>query len=408
MEHPGFPFDVKLGSNGQFEFASIEDVARWLATEQNAWAWTRNCGHPQITQHYQQAWQNTDQRIKNYRQFQERDKSRALPEAQQLAQQVRSDYKAGRYFTAATPEAKFLQSLSGRDVQVGALAVLLKGDPPTSGKHIEGVVRAHLYLLGVHATAEAGRSALEALQKELLDELAQARTEREKAGNESGELLSQLEAAWQTAQAAGEKQFADVRDGFEQDRERATQAASLAAKEAKERLESIESIEKTYREFMSLEAPVKYWEEQRTRYRGRSIAWGLAALVAFAAGGGLLYRLAGTWSDIVANAETHVPNAEYFLIGRAILLATIFVWVVRVLVRGFLSALHMETDAGERVVMAKTYLALFSEDKIGESDRALVLAPLFKPSSTGIVKDDAAPASWYEFLTRPGGISGRQ
>jgi hypothetical protein len=41
--------------------------------------------------------------------------------------------------------------------------------------------------------------------------------------------------------------------------------------------------------------------------------------------------------------------------------------------------------------MIQTYLALIKESKLDEKERALVLSPLFRPSSDGIVKDDGAP-----------------
>jgi hypothetical protein len=69
-------------------------------------------------------------------------------------------------------------------------------------------------------------------------------------------------------------------------------------------------------------------------------------------------------------------------------------------VRIVLSNLHLEIDSGERVVMAKTYLAMVKEKNISDEDRKLVLASLFRPTSTGMVKDDAAPATWMDFLSR--------
>ena len=57
--------------------------------------------------------------------------------------------------------------------------------------------------------------------------------------------------------------------------------------------------------------------------------------------------------------------------------------------------LRLHTDAGERVVMAQTSLALVAESAGPKDvDRTLVLSSLFRPSSTGVVKDDAAPLFW--------------
>jgi len=43
--------------------------------------------------------------------------------------------------------------------------------------------------------------------------------------------------------------------------------------------------------------------------------------------------------------------------------------------------------------MVMTYLALSNDDKIDPSDRALILAPLFRTASDGIVREDGPDAS---------------
>ena len=48
-----------------------------------------------------------------------------------------------------------------------------------------------------------------------------------------------------------------------------------------------------------------------------------------------------------------------------------------------------------------TYLALSREGKeIAPEDRKLILQHIFRSASDGLVKDDAAPPSIFEFLTR--------
>ena len=43
--------------------------------------------------------------------------------------------------------------------------------------------------------------------------------------------------------------------------------------------------------------------------------------------------------------------------------------------------------------MVQTYLSLMKDEALEKDDRALVLAPLFRSSSDGIIKDDGAPDS---------------
>ena len=53
--------------------------------------------------------------------------------------------------------------------------------------------------------------------------------------------------------------------------------------------------------------------------------------------------------------------------------------------------------------MMQTYLALIKEGKLEDNHRNLILQALFRPASTGIVKDDAAPPFMTEWLKRTTG-----
>jgi hypothetical protein len=74
-----------------------------------------------------------------------------------------------------------------------------------------------------------------------------------------------------------------------------------------------------------------------------------------------------------------------------VFITSIVFWAGRILTRLYLSELHLGIDAQERAVMAQTYLALTAEGTVGEEQRSLVLAGLFRGTSDGIVRDDAAP-----------------
>lgn len=71
-------------------------------------------------------------------------------------------------------------------------------------------------------------------------------------------------------------------------------------------------------------------------------------------------------------------------------------------VRIFLSQLHLAQDAAERTTMVTTYLSLLeSKSVLSEEDRKIFLAAIFRPTSDGIVKDDGIPPSMADLLTRP-------
>jgi hypothetical protein len=53
------------------------------------------------------------------------------------------------------------------------------------------------------------------------------------------------------------------------------------------------------------------------------------------------------------------------------------------------------------MVMTQTYLSLLDGRHLPkDEDRKLILQALFRPTSDGLVKDEAIPPSIFEFLTR--------
>lgn len=64
--------------------------------------------------------------------------------------------------------------------------------------------------------------------------------------------------------------------------------------------------------------------------------------------------------------------------------------MVRLASKIFISHLHLQTDAHERITMIQTYLAMLRNDEaVKEEDRNLILQALFRPSPTGYIKDDS-------------------
>lgn len=75
------------------------------------------------------------------------------------------------------------------------------------------------------------------------------------------------------------------------------------------------------------------------------------------------------------------------------LLVTAYVWLMRILVRQYLSHVHLEADAIERRTMITTYRALLRRGDVDVKDLQLVLQYLFRNSKLGIMKDDGNPVS---------------
>ncbi|WP_353189888.1 DUF6161 domain-containing protein [Pandoraea pnomenusa] len=164
---------------------------------------------------------------------------------------------------------------------------------------------------------------------------------------------------------------------------------------------TMQNLQEVFREKMTLRAPVDYWEDRRSHHQKRTKVlggwtFGSMAILALMLGGVAWWVMGNLTAD---------GKPELWRASVLVLVAVIGVWATRLIVRIFLSHSHLETDAAERVVMVKTYLALLESDKdLSPEDRKLVLAPLFRPASDGIVKDEGLPHPALDALTK---LSGR-
>lgn len=159
------------------------------------------------------------------------------------------------------------------------------------------------------------------------------------------------------------------------------------------------AIKAAYTEQMGLKGPVQYWKDRSAEHRdnasvGSTRAWqlgigglvvGLAvSLTAFALSPSIISWVFGL-SDLGWHVQVGVGA------GATVAYFTLYLWVMRIAIRLFMTEHHLAIDAGTRARMAETYLALIAEGGAGKEDRAIVLGSLFKPVSDGIVKDDAMP-----------------
>lgn len=140
--------------------------------------------------------------------------------------------------------------------------------------------------------------------------------------------------------------------------------------------EVMTNLQQVFREQMTLRAPVEYWEgrqshhETRTKVLGR---WSFGAMTVLT----LILGVIAWWvlHNLSADGKPEVWRASVL-----VLVGVLGVWATRLLVRMFLSHIHLATDAAERVVMVKTYLSLMEGDNVlNDEDRKLVLQSIFRP-----------------------------
>ena len=161
--------------------------------------------------------------------------------------------------------------------------------------------------------------------------------------------------------------------------------------------DNLKAIENAYDQKLALRKPVEYWGE-----RGEAHAKKANTFARVSVGAGVLVLLVlsflayKTFFTIPPDGKPQVWQVGVFSIG-----AFFGIWLVRMLVRMFVSNLHLATDADERVTMLQTYLSIIREgSEFAPEDKKLILERLFHPATDGMVKDDGAPPSPLEILTR--------
>jgi hypothetical protein len=272
---------------------------------------------------------------------------------------------------------------------------------------------------------KANECYMEVLRGAILAELFQAgltsdaiQSQREAFDNVLRDCAEHSNAA-KTTFTTVESRF---QDGFRELKElRERQQSDFLAAEQK-RKEQHDQVIAAYGEHTRLKAPVKYWSDKRSHHGWRRLGygivlviWGCAAVAAFAgvwhfgylnAISSLTAQASATQTPSVSadaapggaspepvdisNIENIAAFAHYLGLLAFVLVALI--WVTRLLVRMWLTHLHLESEAHERVVMAETFVALVGDGKVTEKDdRQLVLQALFRHVGDGLVKDDALP-----------------
>ncbi len=238
------------------------------------------------------------------------------------------------------------------------------------GDEIAGLIDVELGRLGVsERTPIAARQSMEAL-------LVDGRTALEARHHDINKALDEVRAFETKARI---------------DNDARTQEYNTRVADALARLEHTHAH---YTTVMQLKAPVEYWTEKAVEHARKSkvyrwwvVGGFLLGLIALA----LAYvsALAYVLSDAIPK-EAHVAAVVY-VGGLVAVFTTAILWALRLFVRMYMSHQHLTIDSEERAAMLKTFLALSEQSKVTDADRALVLAPIFRPTSDGIVKDDAAP-----------------
>ncbi len=270
------------------------------------------------------------------------------------------------------------------------LGVKVHGESPEG---MEGPFLAFAFRNGLIDRTDGELASLQELHTEWNNLLEDARNIQRAAKSQQDDL-GRLAADQSTAQ----------REAFDQLRQRAENDLALLAKRSEEQMkhsdEELRKIERTYDERLALQSSVRYWKTKATGHANTAqrLAWACGIV-----GVGVTIML-GVETYLIIGPLQKIIDLQVWKGAVLLLTAALGIWAVRILVRLLLSNLHLKSEAVERRTMLLTYLALLRDDDGPSKDqRELILQILFRPSATGIIKDEALPpgiAQWLNVVTR--------
>ena len=99
-------------------------------------------------------------------------------------------------------------------------------------------------------------------------------------------------------------------------------------------------------------------------------------------------------------SEDTITKVPLWKLSIMLAISSFGVWITRLAAKIFISNLHLRTDSYERTTMIQTYLALLREGSgPKDEERQLILQTLFRPSTTGFIKEDG-PSGFYETVSK--------
>ena len=247
----------------------------------------------------------------------------------------------------------------------------------------KGRILAVAFEAGLQGVSDSERSALGEVRKEIDATLAILRDTAATLSGQYQQLASDVSSA-KASQAAS----------FETDQEfRKSNYGDLLEKSTADLLK----LKTTYDEQLALRGPVTYWTRKANAHRIAGTWWGITSGLAAAAIAVL------TWivpHQLAAPVNNGSPRLEVWEIGLLVVMGTLAFWLLRVLVRLTLSNVHLATDSRMRATMMTAYLSMLRRGNLDEKERRLILEVLFRPSITGLIKDEAAPPGLWDVLSR--------
>lgn len=394
-------FTLDLNDNGGcLAPTNHDELIRWIQTEQDFWNWLQKRHYGNHESFQREALNQMNEALNAAQQSLQHIQSNpqhSLRELDISRDRIQQAFQQRKLPHSSTPLANRVDAYRKEAGDLAAsyfLAVSMSpanGQPqfqPTEFAGWRGLFEGLQERFQMPQAATKGKKAA---AEQSFDQL---RTKAEQLLGEKTEVYDALHRDYQTLAESIRSAAGDQAAGFET-AQGLRQSEFDQLKAAHE--QAMEALRQTFREELALRAPAEYWKEKLKGHRHWAwVSGGLSFFGIGSAAAGLSLQIHELLNKTPINTAP-----ETWRLAVLALVGVFTVWALRLVVRMFLSHLHLLTDAGERVVMVQTYLSLLEGDHLAsKEDRQLILQALFRPATDGIVKDEGIPFSLAEALTR--------
>jgi hypothetical protein len=393
-------FNLDLGANGGiFAPTSIEEMRDWVQREYEFWSWTHSVGAGNHKGALDQAIHSLNGAFAAVRDAitfasKENSSSRVTESAAQVQSHVREAFLNRKLPHSTSPLGRRVEALKIDPLCAIAYVYPFLQTMPGNNYQFDGrdLSSWHGFTMGLIERFNLVTDVEPAIQVER-EALTNLRSRAEVILNEKKESVERLHREF----VDRANDISDAKD-FQQSNFDGMMAANKTALDTalQKHVSDMETLRRVFREDMTLRGPVEYWKTKAINHESKS---SLLMRWMFGSMAGLAVVLGGIAAWVFLTLTDGKPDA--WKVTVLVLVGVLGVWAVRLVVRMFLSHTHLATDAEERVTMVMTYLALLEGEKMpNDEDRKLVLAPLFRPASDGMVKDEGLPHPMLELFTR--------
>jgi hypothetical protein len=392
------PFDPEfktiLGDVLAVRFKNLREATDWAGEERKFYG---NIMPPAANQDQAvgHGWNQINSWFNNFEQKRQQylGNSRATPEgAKPIIQELLNRYTSGTLIYSQSTWGSYVAQLASSDSHLAARVLILLGNIGFQMQQAQigplwlkaGVVTEALRngWLDQKPAADQGLTQFRQQWELKLQAIENSFSENIVASSATLTELNDERKTWETRRTEFEDGAAQLSKKLSDDTDKALQQGTS----------DIENFKKTYNSALSLRAPTQYWSDKGHNHRNAAFAW-LGGFLAVAAAGALGCWF--VWHDTVEIVPREPTYTAYLpTLGAAALAA----WLLRICSRRALSNFALSADAGERVAMVQTYLALSEGGHATEAERGLILSALFRPAAK--TTDDAAPPTWLDLISK--------